>query len=188
MHGRPQKQEETRAAVIGHCEEDWTKTEAFRQVEEHLSRVRSGWGVCMHGHIDTICVPAQKVGSNGEMSRWRQARVGRQARQWLADGSVEFQQISSESLPTTWSPCNRFRSCRNMVTQTAQSQARVATNSKDRKGEAGKLHCCMGALPQGYEERTVTLMQCLLLASPSHLPKYTQAPFSSKSCFCLFFK
>lgn len=104
MHGRPQKQEETRAAVIGYCKEDWTKTEAFGQVEEQLSRIRSGWGVCMHGHIDSICVPAQKVGSNGEMSRWRQARVGRQARQWLADGSVEFQQISSESLPTTGHP------------------------------------------------------------------------------------
>lgn len=53
--------------------------------------------------------------------------------------------------------------------------------------EASKLHCCVGALPQGHKERTGTFMQCLLLAPPSHLPKYTQAPFSSKSCFCLFF-
>lgn len=35
--------------------------------------------MCMHDHMDSISVPAQKVGSNREMSRWRQASVGRQA-------------------------------------------------------------------------------------------------------------
>lgn len=43
-------------------------------------------------------------------------QAGRQARQWLADDSAEFQQISSESLPTTWSgPVTAFRPCRNWL-------------------------------------------------------------------------
>lgn len=48
--------------------------------EEPLSRARGGCVcMCMHDPIDSICVPAQKVGRNGGMSRWRQASVGRQA-------------------------------------------------------------------------------------------------------------
>lgn len=41
MHGRTQTQEETRAAVLGHCEEDWTKTSS-RADEEQLARARAG--------------------------------------------------------------------------------------------------------------------------------------------------
>lgn len=150
-----------------------------------------GEGVCMHDHIDSIGVPVRKLGSNGEMSGWGQASVGMRAgRQWLAV-TQEFQQISSKFLPNPWSgPVIAFRPYRNMVTRTAWSQA-ISDSSWNREGcagrEAGNLHCCVGALPQGHEEGTGTSMQCLL-APPSHLPKYTQAPFSSKSCFCLFFK
>lgn len=126
MHGRTQTQEETRAAVLGHCKEDRTKTSGWAG-EEQLARA-GGEDVCMHDHIDSICVLAWKLGSNGEMSGWSQASAGRQARQWLAGDSAE-------SLPTTWSgPVIAFRPCRNMVTKIAWSQAIITDSSRNREG------------------------------------------------------